>query len=186
MTEKLNLETIERQFEEFSVGPVVKIVVRRLIARIRELERAQPAGEAVGQAVPMPGTDGGFTMACFEASNVPIGTKVYAAPPAAANQAGIPEDAYEIFLRAYHLGKPLDEAFSQGLRAALSKTEIPNGWKLAPIEPTYTMKDAPKKDRPGFSRVVATEVWRAMLAAAPHTESHALGGGDGVVGNGET
>ncbi|QHE11827.1 hypothetical protein [Burkholderia glumae] len=36
------------------------------------------AGEAVGVADSMPGTSG-FTMACFEAAKVPIGTKLYAA-----------------------------------------------------------------------------------------------------------
>ena len=36
------------------------------------------AGEAVGVAGSMPGTDG-FTMACFDAAKVPIGTKLYAA-----------------------------------------------------------------------------------------------------------
>ena len=45
MSEKLDLDAIEREFEEFPVGPVVKIVVRRLIARIRALESAsQPGG----------------------------------------------------------------------------------------------------------------------------------------------
>ncbi|WP_287497440.1 hypothetical protein [Pandoraea sp. CB10b_02] len=41
---------------------------------------AQSAGqEAVGVAGTMPGTDG-FTMACFKAADVPVGTKLYAAP----------------------------------------------------------------------------------------------------------
>jgi len=35
----------------------------------------------VGEAGTMPGTDG-FTMACFKAVDVPIGTKLYATPPA--------------------------------------------------------------------------------------------------------
>jgi len=41
---------------------------------------AQSAGqEVVGVAGTMPGTDG-FTMACFEAAKVPVGTPLYAAP----------------------------------------------------------------------------------------------------------
>lgn len=39
--------------------------------------------EAVGEAGEMPGSNGGFTMAVFKASDVPLGTKLYAAPPAA-------------------------------------------------------------------------------------------------------
>lgn len=39
--------------------------------------------EAVGVAVNMPGTDG-FTMACFKAADVPVGTKLYAHPIASA------------------------------------------------------------------------------------------------------
>lgn len=40
--------------------------------------------EAVGVAVNMPGTDG-FTMACFKAADVPVGTKLYAHPIASAD-----------------------------------------------------------------------------------------------------
>ncbi|WP_257827943.1 hypothetical protein [Burkholderia glumae] len=55
----------------------------RLSDAIAAVENARPvapadAGEAVGVADSMPGTSG-FTMACFEAAKVPIGTKLYAA-----------------------------------------------------------------------------------------------------------
>ncbi|MNX93294.1 hypothetical protein D3C86_1254730 [compost metagenome] len=43
---------------------------------------AAPASNPVGHAGSMPGTDG-FTMACFKAVDVPIGTALYTAPPAA-------------------------------------------------------------------------------------------------------
>lgn len=36
--------------------------------------------EAVGEAGEMPGSNGGFTMAAFKASDVPIGTKLYTRP----------------------------------------------------------------------------------------------------------
>jgi hypothetical protein len=41
-------------------------------------------GEHVGEAAPMPGSNGGFTMAAFRSIDVPVGTKLYAlpAPPA--------------------------------------------------------------------------------------------------------
>ncbi|ACR28665.1 hypothetical protein bglu_1g15220 [Burkholderia glumae BGR1] len=50
------------------------------IAAVENARAGAPAdaGEAVGVADSMPGTSG-FTMACFEAAKVPIGTKLYAA-----------------------------------------------------------------------------------------------------------
>lgn len=42
--------------------------------------RAAPvAQEPVGEAIAMPGTSGGFTMATFRGADVPVGTKLYAA-----------------------------------------------------------------------------------------------------------
>ena len=43
------------------------------------LEQPQVEQETVGEAGSMPGTDG-FTMACFRASDVPVGTKLYTRP----------------------------------------------------------------------------------------------------------
>lgn len=43
------------------------------------LEQSQVEQETVGEAGPMPGTDG-FTMTCFRASDVPAGTKLYTHP----------------------------------------------------------------------------------------------------------
>jgi hypothetical protein len=44
-------------------------------------QSAGATGQApVGVAGTMPGTGDGFTMACFKASDVPLGTKLYAAP----------------------------------------------------------------------------------------------------------
>lgn len=56
-------------------------------------EDAAPAGraEAVGEAGEMPGSNGGFTMAVFKASDVPLGTKLYAAPPVAGAVASLDE-----------------------------------------------------------------------------------------------
>ena len=48
-----------------------------LQAKIVEMERQEPVGTTGG----MPGTTG-FTMACFHADKVPIGTKLYALPGA--------------------------------------------------------------------------------------------------------
>lgn len=61
---------------EMLVMPVVHVwtLVQAAIAS------RQPEGEAIGTVGTMPGTDG-FTMACFKADDVPVGTLLYAAPP---------------------------------------------------------------------------------------------------------
>ena len=43
---------------------------------------AQPEQEPIGEVGTMPGTTG-FTMACFKAEDVPVGTKLYTTSPAA-------------------------------------------------------------------------------------------------------
>jgi hypothetical protein len=48
-------------------------------ASIALARRAAPMAHPIGQADPMPGASG-FTMACFKASDVPVGTKLYLAP----------------------------------------------------------------------------------------------------------
>jgi hypothetical protein len=63
-------------------------LIEQQAARLTALESERDAllaaagKEAVGQAGAMPGTDG-FTMTCFKASDVPIGTPLYTAPTAA-------------------------------------------------------------------------------------------------------
>lgn len=54
-----------------------KAEIEALRAKIAEMERQEPVGTTGG----MPGTTG-FTMACFHAGKVPIGTKLYALPGA--------------------------------------------------------------------------------------------------------
>lgn len=54
-------------------------------AQVRDLwptkgARPEPVGEPVGEAGTMPGASG-FTMACFHAEKVPVGTKLYTRPP---------------------------------------------------------------------------------------------------------
>ena len=51
--------------------------LNRLRAKIAEMEKQEPAGIAG----PMPGTSG-FTVTCFSADEVPMGTKLYALPGA--------------------------------------------------------------------------------------------------------
>ncbi|MFJ6322314.1 MULTISPECIES: hypothetical protein [unclassified Rhizobium] len=49
--------------------------------------------EPIGEAGPMPGSNGGFTMAAFKADDVPIGTKLYSAPHLSLDREGLLEEA---------------------------------------------------------------------------------------------
>lgn len=51
----------------------------RILSVVWESKQPQVEQEPVGEAGSMPGTDG-FTMACFRASDVPVGTKLYTHP----------------------------------------------------------------------------------------------------------
>jgi hypothetical protein len=66
---------------EFIVA--AKHAMPALIALAR---RAAPLAHPIGQADPMPGASG-FTMACFKASDVPVGTKLYLAAPSSTDSA---------------------------------------------------------------------------------------------------
>lgn len=61
----------------------------RIDRRARLLGKTSPQaaqGVEVGAVVGMSGSGGGFTMCAFNASDVPIGTKLYAAPPLSSEQ----------------------------------------------------------------------------------------------------
>jgi len=83
---KRKLATIVRDLPSYNAQEMARELVRLAkvadeIEVVKEARRAQPEGEApqaVGEAGPMPGTSG-FTMACFKAADVPVGTKLYAA-----------------------------------------------------------------------------------------------------------
>ena len=80
------LSTIPAPAGEWPKDPETGLNDLSLVTLLRKTrEDAAPAGtaEAVGEAGEMPGSNGGFTMAVFKASDVPLGTKLYAAPPAA-------------------------------------------------------------------------------------------------------
>ena len=69
-----------------------------------------------------------------------------------------------------HLTCPVDEPVREAFRAALEQPqvnspEIPEGWKLVPVEPTTKMIDA-ARSQSSFP----AGVWRAMLAAAEREE----------------
>jgi hypothetical protein len=62
-----------------ALDPAVSEDAQALIDQGRQSAGAT-GQEPVGVAGTMPGTGDGFTMACFKASDVPLGTKLYAAP----------------------------------------------------------------------------------------------------------
>ncbi|WP_202902064.1 hypothetical protein [Sinorhizobium meliloti] len=60
---------------------ILENVVDLATTRIRSCLLDKPeAVETVGEAGEMPGSNGGFTMAVFKASDVPLGTKIYTRP----------------------------------------------------------------------------------------------------------
>ena len=64
--------------------------------------------------------------------------------------------------------EPHQSLLERMVEAAQSKRgAVPDGWQVVPKEPTPEMKAAPASDRPGFSSLVAREIYAAMLAAAP-------------------
>ena len=67
------------------------------------MEYPQPRGEQdpVGEAAFMPGTTG-FTMACFLASDVPVGTKLYTHPQPKSDASGKPDEWFDR-LKAAHI-----------------------------------------------------------------------------------
>jgi hypothetical protein len=85
----------EAYFRAASPAAILELIamIEQQVARLTALESERDAllaaaGKgAVGQAGAMPGTDG-FTMACFKASDVPIGTPLYTAPTAALENGG--------------------------------------------------------------------------------------------------
>lgn len=90
MTRPTETETdIRAACEEAGVGvdylSIVKIWPYRPISRLIEALARRIAAEReavpVGITGEMPGSNGGFSMAVFKADDVPIGAKLYAAPP---------------------------------------------------------------------------------------------------------
>lgn len=67
-----NLESLRVLYTEAQMREYAK----QALARRAQPEGEAPQAEPVGEAGTMPGT-AGFTMACFKATDVPIGTKLY-------------------------------------------------------------------------------------------------------------
>jgi hypothetical protein len=118
----------------------------RLIGMVKRQASAQ--GEAVGEAGSMPGTDG-FTMAVFRAADVPIGTKVYTAPPAAA----VPD--IDSMARRF-LSWRLPDDFCPDAGISFEKPRNPHWW---PVGTNL------------FTAEQAEQMVRHMLAAAPQPDA---------------
>ena len=92
MTEKfvtLPREVVERTLEALSLAlsdvdwrkdsPTQPVIHKAYNATCAAMEQPQDEHEPVGEAGSMPGADG-FTMACFRASDVSVGTELYTHP----------------------------------------------------------------------------------------------------------
>lgn len=97
------------------------------------LAPAAPSGEAVavGEAAVMPGTSG-FTMACFKATDVPLGTKLYT-HPATSSQSG--EVLRDVAWELHQAGFPENESPEVRLvfSSRMADEYIEEGWKLARV-----------------------------------------------------
>ena len=192
MSQELNLDVAERiAMREKDSNALA------LIARIRELERAQPAGEAepIAWGAFRVGGDRDGQLYAFCNSQHEVETYItqvhqasdnvtlrdaplYAAPPAAANHAGIPEG-----------WKPASESDSFFARAAMANqpeelTRLRRiAWLIGSIfvhgnfvAETYNERQLEKLLR---EQGTFWDTLSEFNAAAPHpTESHALGGDD--------
>lgn len=85
--------------------PVTGDLIRHIVSTLHAQADAQP----VGVAGNMPGTDG-FTMACFKAADVPLGTSLYTHPAPEAAQAGLSAD--------WLWGRLMDYCKKQGIHPA--------------------------------------------------------------------
>jgi len=61
--------------------------------------------EPIGEAGPMPGSNGGFTMAAFKATDVPVGTKLYTSPTPhpSLDREGLLEEAREVLSKIAYI-----------------------------------------------------------------------------------
>ena len=81
--------------------------IESAVAMIRKLAARPAEAQSVGEAGSLPGSNGGFTTAVFKASDVPVGAKLYTAPPSA--PVGVDESNLMARLDAIHrqvFGKP--------------------------------------------------------------------------------
>lgn len=89
-------------------------------------------GEPIGEVGTMPGTSG-FTMACFRADEVPVGTKIYTTPqPAQATQAEVTDAAIDAATRhLYHNGKPTSKEYRVSIARAILALHPPTAPNLS-------------------------------------------------------
>lgn len=109
-----DMPTIRRAVGEFwahctkcrSDGPMCSKKAAAITAwNTRQTLPADGAGEAVGEAGEMPGSNGGFSMAVFKASDVPIGAKLYLHPsPPVASSAPVSGDVEGLCARLERQG----------------------------------------------------------------------------------
>jgi hypothetical protein len=94
------------------------------------LERAQADARPVGEAVPMPGGNGGFTCAVFNHIDVPVGTKLYTAPPAESAGVALSDDDLRFVQRVLESDAPQkdrERARELIVSARLARTHAADG-----------------------------------------------------------
>ena len=83
---KTTEELWKQALSEQTVGSDVPETFRRLA-----IENERECAEAVGVTASLPGTNNGYTFVAFNGSDVPVGTKLFAFPPAAIDRDSVIE-----------------------------------------------------------------------------------------------
>lgn len=109
----------------FAIGKGDFNEFRRICRELQSLRSAREA-EPVGEAGPMPGSNGGFTMAAFKADAVPLGSKLYLHPALSTSAEQVITD--EMVERARHAhadARDFGWDYVAAMRAALTAALSP-------------------------------------------------------------
>ncbi|WP_031524513.1 hypothetical protein [Siccibacter colletis] len=111
---------------------------------------------------------------CADWDNFPDGFKLYAAPQAAQQlqlpEALIPYPSNDKEQIAYNAGW---NAYRAAMLKSAQPVQVPDGWKLVPVDPTETMLAA-AGDIVILNADEALSAYKAMLSAAPQHRSRRL------------
>ena len=153
----MSIEAMKQALEALEAARhgYIKPWVDEAIAALRTAIKqalAAPVQEPVGEVGTMPGTTA-FTMACFKAEDVPVGTKLYTTPPAA--QPAPVQKPYGYV----SIG---DDPFFQ--------KETPD---IGRWETVYTTPPAAQQPWVGLTDEEISELWAVSRAALPRYATYA-------------
>ena len=148
---KTTEELWKQALSEQTVGSDVPETFRRLA-----IENERECAEAVGVTASLPGTNNGYTFVAFNGSDVPVGTKLFAFPPAAIDRDSVIEalqlahDHMRLYLPHYTEKHNVFDTVTRALKSQLAaldpraEAQVPE-WQ--PIE-TPLCKERKVNDAP--------------------------------------